>query len=260
MKQALDAGTGYVGAAQQLLLQQPQQQQEVTQRLGEVRQSFATLLENLAGAQGGQQQQQQQAGPSTSTAAAAGPSSSSSVLQACLGRINWAAYEASMGAFGQSCRHLLDAGAQQVQQQHSVSTQQLSALLQGCFVGILAAHASSTTAPQLSQQPESGRFLEVLVASLRFQQHTVVGSCSLPTLQQPAITYQDPRLAQLLSTPVLQLPHALAGPVLSKVLQPLAVPEVRYSKHACVELMCRSVCFLECWQHNNSVRGRATPT
>jgi hypothetical protein len=214
LKQVAAEGAGPVDAAGMLL------QRDAP--AADVRQSYVTLLGHLS-----------RQGPAGSSAPAA---QQQQQQQVCLARVNWAGYEASRGCWGLACRHLLDAGAE-VQQCPEVLP-----LLQGCFLGLLtsanaaAAAAAGTPAPAADSR-DSRVLLEVLLAAVRTppqqQQQVGVGSSNsnrkgvvLAPLQLPSLVYEDAGVRQHMSSPCLQAPHALLGPPLDRLLQPLARREV----------------------------------
>jgi hypothetical protein len=236
IQQALQEGKGHVGAVQRLLQQQHQQQQQQGPAVASVRQSFTTLLQNLRRSSPGpgqQPQQQQQAAGGSASAANA-----SAALEVCLAQVNWAAFEASLGACEHACLHVLEALAtvQQQQQQQQRSSSQLVALLEGCFLGVLASAGGTGAGPAAqqppSQQQERYALLQVLAAAMQHGQlpddcaSSSSASGSLPPLQSPAAVHEDPVLREVLTAPSLLLPHGLLGTGLLRVLQALPVSEV----------------------------------
>jgi hypothetical protein len=256
LQQAFQQGNGPVGAVWILMQQQQQrrqQQQELVATVKEVRQSYLTLLDNLSRAGAVNASSVASAGAagaahnsSSSSGGLHGPSEGVPV-QLCVALLNWASYEASLGAWGQACRHVLDAVS--AAQQYQASTGAAS-MLQACFMGAFTAvHATglgtnrSPGGPvlrqgQQQQQSCGSVWLEVLLSGLHAQGHVqqdVRSSSSsskdgsvLAALQHPGVVYELAGVREQLSTPGLLLPHALLWPgALGRLLQPLAPREVR---------------------------------
>jgi hypothetical protein len=228
LQQAFAQGNGPEGAVWILLQAQQQQRQSVPDPTA-VRQSYATLLDNLL-----------RSGPGSNSRSAEGQQQQQvCALQLCLALVNWAGYEASMGCWDRVCQHVLDAAAAA---QKQASGSQVLAVLEGCFMGIYSssmvasgsttagsAAAGGTTAAGTSgvgqQLGQRAFMLQVLLAALR-SQHQAANGSSLAALQHPGVAYEHPGVRDKLSSPLLQLPHMLLGEGLIKVLQPLPPREV----------------------------------
>jgi hypothetical protein len=226
LQQAFAQGNGAVGAVWFLLRNQQQQRLQSIPGSSAVRQSYATLLDNLLRSGSG----------SNSRSAEGEQQQQRCVMQLCLALTNWAGYEASMGCWDMACQHVLDA----VNEAHKQSTgSQVVALLEGCFLGIYSssmgasgsaaagsAAAGRRTAAGTTGAGQRASMLEVLLAALRPRHRAGSSSSSLAALQHPAVRYEHPGVRDKLSSPLLQLPHMLLSEGLIKVLQPLAPREV----------------------------------
>jgi hypothetical protein len=252
--------------------------QQAAPEPSQVRAAYSRLLDSLAATAGltaahgllmqpqrehEQQEQQEPAGPAAAGAAetAAGRAV---LLQRCLARINWAGYEAAVGATERAAAVLTDALAEA----QRCGQPCLAGLVQGCSVGLAAwpvlragQHAAES-AHQQQQQQQQQQALQAGVAAaaagsegLVWALHAALRSPALlpapaPALQHPALTYADDAVAQHLAPRALPLPHPVLGPSLGALLAALPRRQVRacttLADHAVHALLLESAHVVTC--------------